>query len=224
MNNPDERKKMPSINEILSVDRTSEFYQNFIYDYGTQLVGREKWNQAMSKQQPFSKVVTSADEAYLILAVLNNWNKMVDSSNLPESVKAGMMHTETLHRIDGKVVNYYTERISQKEKTKSPDGTTGKPGGRAWSSDGVLMYKQLQEKVKATRRNDKTMEDGRKMFDAAITAVHIQRESDRVNSKSKKRKRPPVKPRMNESLVDVGVSDDEMEDLMKKCTALVDDL
>ena len=77
----------------------------------------------------FSALVTAPDEAFLLLAVLNMWNKVVFVSNkVKDEDKESWYHQETLAHVGGKVVGYYTEARSSETSPSSEKKSNGKPG------------------------------------------------------------------------------------------------
>ena len=114
------RRELPKIDVLLSVDPGHDDYASFMYEFGPQMVGAPQWRFGLENKGNFSKIVSAPDEAFLLMSVLNNWNRVVDGSvvHTPDE-KEEMFHKETYAKRDVKnekeevigykIIGYYTE-------------------------------------------------------------------------------------------------------------------
>lgn len=186
--------KMPRLDEILHCDRSSETYASFMYEFGIQTVGREQWNKSMEKGERYSEFVSRADEAFLLLGVMNIWNKVIDASPLSQEQKKEYFDDSTMAQLNNKFVGRYTGNISQADRI-AKDGSNGKPGGKAWSLEGLNKFAELMDLVRESRAADNNIngEGVISPFDLMIKNKHkdvmnAKREAERERKGKRKRK------------------------------------
>ena len=160
------------------------------------------------------------DEAFLLLGVLNMWNKVVFAGDLTPEQKDSLKHEETfVERMDenGKprVLGYYTENIAQGER-KDKEGSNGKPGGKSWSKEGMLKFVELKNKILEGRKNDKVVKRWTS-FDKMIIEEHAAKlQRDAANRTStKKRVREKVTVNEDKDILQ-GMADDAFCESMVK--------
>ena len=201
---------LPCLDFLLNADRGHDGYASFMYEFGAQMVGAQQWKLGLEQVGDFSQIVTTADEAFLIVAVLNLWNKVVAGSNKTKEEKEELYHKETYAtRKDSKhggverVIGYYTEQVT---KGASPDNekkksSNGKPSGRSWSVEGIVKYNELLEKVIKSRKDDPKTAEGKSRFDEKVYKIYMDKiKKQEENRKNNKRKRQPVEEDMHEPI------------------------
>ena len=195
-----------------------------MYEFGIQAVGREAWTKGISSGERYTVMASPYDEAFVLLGVLNMWNKVVFASSLSQEEKENLKDSEThvVRTIDGKpkILGYYTENISQDTRL-TKEGSNGKPGGKSWSKEGFEKFRNLKDAIRNMRGDAaKKAAQQRKRstdFDKMIKEEHAAKlQRDQQNrSSAKKRAREPVAVDVDENILGGMADDDFCDDMIQ---------
>ena len=140
-------------------------------------------------------MLTASDEAFVLLALENDWERWIDINN--KSKNACTAST----RGDSKAIDSHTmpkHTCINKKRDDNTRGDAARVTWRGWNNDGTLRFNSLCKAVKRDRKNcaalDKTI----------LAAIDPEEKSKR--QKNRKRKRPPV------AKAFVDTDDDETDD------------
>ena len=171
-----------SLEELLELRQNKKAFTMFAKNF-LKPACSTKWKAKRSQQniKSLSEMVTVGDEAFVLLALENNWERWIDINN-----KSKNAHTAST-RGDSKAIDSHTMPKCTHINKKRDDNTRGEAARvtwRGWNNDGMLRFNSLCKAVKRDRKNcaalDKTI----------LAAIDPEEKSKR--QKNRKRKRPPV--------------------------------
>ena len=173
-----------SLDELLEFWENEEAFTMFVKTF-LKPVYSTKWKAKRHKQETkrLSDIVTVSDEAFVFLALENNWERWIDINNKAKNAYTASTRGKST-TIDSNVMPKYTY-INKKRMDVDPS-EIAPANWRGWNNEGILRFNDLCKKVKDDRREFPTI-------DKDIVAAVEPEENQQRAKKRRKKLTPPVK-------------------------------
>ena len=173
-----------SLDELLEFRENEEAFTTFVKTF-LKPVYSTKWKAKRHKQETkrLSDIVTVSDEAFVFLALENNWERWLDINNKANNAYTASTRGKST-TIDSNVMPKYT--YINKKRTDVDPSEIAPPNWRGWNNEGILRFNELCKKVKDNRKEFLTI-------DKDILAAMEPEENQQRPKKRRKKLTPPVK-------------------------------
>ena len=187
-----------SLDELLEIRENEEAFTMFVKNF-LKPVYSTKWKAKQHKQETkrLSDIVNVSNEAFVFLALENNWERWIDINNKAKNAYTASTQGKST-TIDSNVMPKYT--YINKKRTDVASSKIAPANWRGWNNEGILRFNDLCKKVKDDRREFPTI-------DKDIVAAVEPEENQQRPKKRRKKLTPTVK-----AFVDSEDDDSDKED------------
>ena len=187
-----------SLDELLEIRENEEAFTMFVKNF-LKPVHSTKWKTKRHKQETkrLSDIVTVSDEAFVFLALENNWERWIDINDKAKNACAASTRGKST-AVDSNVMPKCT--CINKKRTDVDPKEIVPANWKGWNNEGTLRFNDLCKKVKDDRREFSTI-------DKDILAAVEPEENQQRPKKRRKKSTPTVK-----AFVDSEDDDSDKED------------
>ena len=144
-----------SLEDMLQLRQNKEAYIIFVRHF-LKPAYSTKWKKKRYEQniKKIADILTVSDEAFVLLALENNWERWVDINNKAKNNYTAS--TQGTASIDSNVMPKYTHINKKRTDLASKDPAPAV--WRGWNNDGILRFNELCKAVKADRLSNADMD------------------------------------------------------------------
>ena len=189
-----------SLDELLELRDNKKVFTMFVKNF-LKPVHSTKWKTKRHKQETkrLSDIVTVSDEAFVFLALENNWERWIDINNKAKNACTASTRGKST-AVDSNVMPKYTH-INKKRTDVDPKEIVP-ANWKGWNNEGTLRFNDLCKKVKDDRREFPTI-------DKDIVAAVEPEENQQRPKKRRKKSTPTVKAFVDSEDYDSDKEDEE---------------
>ena len=173
-----------SLDELLELRDNKKVFTMFVKNF-LKPVHSTKWKTKRHKQETkrLSDIVTVSDEAFVFLALENNWERWIDINDKAKNACTASTRGKST-AVDSNVMPKYT--CVNKKRTDVDPKEIAPANWKGWNDEGTLRFNDLCKKVKDDRREFSTI-------DKDILAAVEPEENQQRPKKRRKKSTPTVK-------------------------------